>query len=52
MEHFNYLSKLSFCTKTLDRFLLRIVTFGPHVLRRGSPAARLRGLQARIPPGA
>jgi hypothetical protein len=43
---------LLFYTKTLDRFLLRIVTFGPRGLRRGSAAARLRGLQARIPPGA
>jgi hypothetical protein len=43
---------LRFYTKTLDRFLLRIVTFGPRVLRSGSAAARLRGMQVRIPPGA
>ena len=43
---------LRFYTKTLDRFLLRIVTFGPCGLRRGSATARLRGLQVRIPPGA
>jgi len=43
---------LRFYTKTLDRFLLRIVTFGPCGLRRGSATARLRGLQVRIPPEA